>query len=94
MPGRHERLYGHRLPSEQPATVPFNRSLVIAMELLASAVAAGQVRLRGGRAGDRRICFLSSSRRWWPARGRRPACSTIANRKWPCSNSKCAISMG
>ena len=40
-------LYGHRLPSEQPATMPFNRSLVIAMELLASAVAAGQVRLRG-----------------------------------------------
>ncbi len=41
-------LYGHRLPSEQPATVPFNRSLAIAMELLASAVAAGQARLRGG----------------------------------------------
>jgi adenylate cyclase len=41
-------LYAHRLPSERPATVPFNRSLAITLELLASAVTSAQVRLRSG----------------------------------------------
>jgi class 3 adenylate cyclase len=36
-------IYGHRLASEKPATVPFDRSLAVVVELVASAVASAQV---------------------------------------------------